>query len=162
MLKLFTKIAVPVVLTNFGWLTSPLIVIMIASRMNDPVKLAVVGLSSSICNIVVLSVLLGLNAAQDTLTSQAFGAGNLELCGTYLNRGCMVMLAFFVPLAMIAMLFAEGIFTSLGIAYQPHEAISLGASFDLLVGRFEAEILTFLADPGSMGPPEAPQYSRGR
>jgi len=44
----------------------------------------------------------------DTLISQAAGAGNLELCGVYLNRGRYVMTIFFIPLCTIS-IFIEGI-----------------------------------------------------
>ena len=62
----------------------------------------------------VLSMMVGLNAAQETLTSQAFGAGNLQLCGIYLNRGRFILIAFYVPLAVIVMTFAEEILNALG------------------------------------------------
>lgn len=62
----------------------------------------------------ILSVMIGLNAAQETLTSQAFGAGNLQLCGLYLNRGRFILTAFFIPLATIVMLFAENILNAIG------------------------------------------------
>ena len=45
----------------------------IAGRMDDPTKLAGVGLANMCLVIMILSLLTGLNAAQETLTSQAFG-----------------------------------------------------------------------------------------
>lgn len=77
MIACFLRIAVPSVFTNLlGFLT---IVTnnVYAGRMNDPVKLAVVGLTGVCCNLMVLSILIGLNSAQETLTSQAYGAKNL-------------------------------------------------------------------------------------
>ena len=82
--------------------------------MNDPVKLAVVGLAGGICAIMVLSLLIGLNAAQETLTSQAYGAKNLYLCGVYLNRGFFIATAFFIPIAAIPCLFGEQILLGIG------------------------------------------------
>ena len=40
-----------------------------AGRMNDPIKLASVGLAGVCVNLMVLSIMLGLNCAQETLTS---------------------------------------------------------------------------------------------
>ena len=61
-----------------------------------------------------LSFLIGMNMAQDMLTSQAFGAGNLRLCGLYLNRGILILLAVFIPLALIPAIFAEKMFLACG------------------------------------------------
>ena len=40
-----------------------------AGHMEDPTQLAVVGLACVICNIFVLSIMLGTNSAQETLSS---------------------------------------------------------------------------------------------
>ena len=82
--------------------------------MDDPTKLAAVGLSGVIVVIMVLSMLIGLNSAQETLTSQAFGHGNLRLCGIYLNRGRFILLAFYIPFAAIAAAFSEKILVAFG------------------------------------------------
>jgi Na+-driven multidrug efflux pump len=47
------------------------------------------------------SILLGMNAALDTLVSQAAGAGQLEKCGVFLNRGRFIMTVAFIPLALL-------------------------------------------------------------
>ena len=48
-----------------------------------------------------LSFIMGLNSAIETLVSQAKGAGNIELCGVYLNRGRFVLMLVCVPVAVI-------------------------------------------------------------
>ena len=84
MIACFLRITLPSIFTNlFGFLTVVTNSVF-AGRMNDPVKLAVVGLTNVCCNLMVLSFLIGLNSAQETLTSQAYGAKNPRLCGTYL------------------------------------------------------------------------------
>ena len=60
-----------------------------------------VGLATTFVNITGTSVLAGINLAQETLTSQAFGAGELGRCGILLNRGRMILLVMFIPIAMI-------------------------------------------------------------
>mmetsp|Transcript_19650 Transcript_19650/g.23293 ORF Transcript_19650/g.23293 Transcript_19650/m.23293 type:complete len:83 (-) Transcript_19650:1132-1380(-) len=81
--------------------------IVFAGRMNDAVNVAVVGLATSFTAIMMLAILIGLNTAQESLTSQSFGAGNLRLCGLYLNRGSFILIAFFVPLAVLPAMFSE-------------------------------------------------------
>ena len=75
--------------------------------MDNPEILAAVGVGATITNLLVLSFLLGLNGAQEYLTSQAFGNGQLELCGVYLNRGRVILLAFAVPIVLLVFLFGE-------------------------------------------------------
>ena len=86
----------------------------LAGTLEDPVYVAVVGLTNTTCTIMVLSLIVGLNSAQETLTSQAFGAKNLRLCGLYLNRGTLILVAFFIPLALIPFIFGETIFMAIG------------------------------------------------
>jgi MATE family multidrug resistance protein len=81
--------------------------------MGDEVKLAAIGLGNMIQNCLVISVLISLNSALETLVSQASGGGNASLCGLYLNRGKVVMTAAYVLLAGI-LLFTKPILLALG------------------------------------------------
>ena len=56
-------------------------------QLDDPAKLAGVGMGNMIVTIFGLSVIFRMNEAIETLVSQAFGSNNLRLCGMYLNRG---------------------------------------------------------------------------
>ena len=114
MSRVFCKIAVPAVCTNLLGYITVLSNTIFAARMNDPVKLAVIGLANVCHTIMILSLLIGLNAAQETLTSQAYGRGDLRLCGVYLNRGRVILVAFFIPLALGPAFFAEQIFLAIG------------------------------------------------
>ena len=115
MIKTFLKLAVPASITMLldmaGFTVIPLI---FAATLEDHINLAVVGLASTFSSIMVMSVLIGLNTAQDTLASQAFGAGNFRLCGLYLNRGHFIVVAFFIPLAVILCFFSEQILLLIG------------------------------------------------
>lgn len=82
--------------------------------MNDPTKMAAIGLSNVIVYIMLLSLMIGLNSAQETLTSQAFGNGNIRLVGAYLNRGRLILTAFFIPAAIIPCCFGERILLAFG------------------------------------------------
>lgn len=67
------------------------------------------GLAVGCMGILGYSVLQAVNCAQETLTSQAYGSGDLKLCGTYLNRGRMVLLAVSTPFCLL-FYFSEQIF----------------------------------------------------
>ena len=62
-ITLFLKLAVPSILTNLLGFATVVTTGVFAGRMNDPVKLAVVGLSGVCCSVMVLSLMIGLNAA---------------------------------------------------------------------------------------------------
>ena len=114
MFWIFLKLAVPNIITNLVGFLCSVTLIVFAGRMEDPINVAVVGLCNACCAIMANSLLIGLNCAQEMLTSQAFGAGNTRLCGIYLNRGIFVLLAFFVPIAFAPTFFAEDIFIAIG------------------------------------------------
>lgn len=117
--------------------------------------MAAVGVGNVCCFIFVISILTGLNSAQETLTSQAFGSGNLKLCGVYLNRGRLILTAFFLPLALLPAAFAESILLSLGqdaaVSHLAHGYIQMFVpglffygQFDLLKRFLAAMRVTFL------------------
>jgi MATE family multidrug resistance protein len=82
-------------------------------HLNKADILAGVGIGNMFVNICGLSIVFGFNGALETLVSQAYGAGNLDLCGVYLNRGRFVLLCAFVP--VVIMLFqCESILTKIG------------------------------------------------
>jgi Na+-driven multidrug efflux pump len=58
--------------------------------------------------------MIGANGAQETLSSQAFGMGDLKLCGQYLNRGRAVITVIFIPSALFLAFFAETILLKIG------------------------------------------------
>ena len=52
-------------------------------------------------NMLGLSIIIGFNGALETLVSQAYGSGNLKMCGVYLNRGRFILIAAFIPVIFI-------------------------------------------------------------
>jgi multidrug resistance protein, MATE family len=70
-------------------------------HLNKAELLAGVGVGNMFQNFCGLSIIIGLNGALETLVSQAYGAGNLGLCGIYLNRGRFVLICTFVPVFLI-------------------------------------------------------------
>ena len=63
MLKMFLKLALPAIVTNLMTIGTLLINSLFAGHLNDPVKLAAVGLCNIMCNIMILAIMFGLNAA---------------------------------------------------------------------------------------------------
>ena len=100
--------------------------IVIAGNMDDSEILAAVGVGATLTNLIVLSFLLGLNGAQENLTSQAFGNGQLELCGVYLNRGRAILIAFALPIVLLVIFFGEDLLT---LMRQDQEVSKLAAIY---------------------------------
>ncbi len=61
-------------------------------HLNNKNMMAGVGMGNMVQNVLGLSIVMGFGGALDTLVSQAYGSGNLQLCGKYLNRGRFVIL----------------------------------------------------------------------
>ena len=72
-----------------------------AGHINDVNMLAGVGLANVFSCIALITVIEGINGALETLVSQAYGFGQLHLCGVYFNRGRFVLTAIFIPLAVM-------------------------------------------------------------
>ena len=58
--------------------------------------MAGVGMGNCINSLVGISILVGLNGALETLVSQGFGSGDLDICAVYLNRARFILLVSFV------------------------------------------------------------------
>ena len=100
--------------TNVLGFLSNAVIVIYAGRTDDSMNVAVMGLAGSCCSLLISSLVCGLNSAQETLTSQAFGSQNYRLCGIYLNRGTVLLTAFYILLALVPSLFAEQLFVAIG------------------------------------------------
>jgi MATE family multidrug resistance protein len=70
-------------------------------QMNDPVKLAAVGMGNMIVNMFGVGTYFGLNSALETLVSQAYGSNEIWLCGLYLQRGRVINALTFIPMFVL-------------------------------------------------------------
>ena len=77
-------------------------------QFNNDTLMAGVGEGQALLMVSYISVVVGMNGAIETFVSRNYGAGNLEACCQYMNRGKMVNLALAVPLFFVC-LFAEPI-----------------------------------------------------
>ena len=74
--------------------------VVLSATFHNETKIAAVGLANSILCIFSTYFILGFMMPLETLTSQAFGAGDLRQCGVYLNRALILL-----HISMIPMLF---------------------------------------------------------
>jgi multidrug resistance protein, MATE family len=75
--------------------------------------LAGVGLGTSINMIGFFAVTQGLNGTLETFVSQYYGAGELRMCGVYLNRARFSVTVVMLPLTII-ILFVDKILVGTG------------------------------------------------
>jgi MATE family multidrug resistance protein len=107
--KMMTSIALPTILTGFIQRTQDLVNLSFLGHLHDNARIAGVGLGSVCANFTGWAIVIGMNSALDTLVSQSAGAGKLELCGVYLNRGRFIMTIFFLPVLVFAFYLEEGL-----------------------------------------------------
>lgn len=76
--------------------------------------IAASGLAHMYPQIICLSLILGMNNTLSTFISQSYGAGNLPLCGIYLNRARVIASLMFIPM-LVLLLMCETVLVRLGI-----------------------------------------------
>ena len=74
-----------------------------AGHLNDTAMLAGIGLGNMSFNLFAMSFAESFNSSIDVLGSQAYGAGNLRLCGIYLNRGRLISMLIMAPCLLVLM-----------------------------------------------------------
>jgi MATE family multidrug resistance protein len=70
-------------------------------KLNDPVKLAAIGLGNMLNQLLPYTMMIGMNTALETLVSQAYGRKNIYECGLFLHRSLMLITIMFIPIAVI-------------------------------------------------------------
>ena len=71
-------------------------------HLGDSKLLNGIGLGNNYLTLVGMMGISGLLMALDTLVSQAKGAGNIEMCGVYLNRSRFIVTLMFIPLIILS------------------------------------------------------------
>ena len=114
MLKTFWKLATPILVAELcDSLQQYTITIFFALQLNDAHKVAGVALALTMLTFVTC-ISNGSQKPMELYTAQAFGAGQIALCGIYLNRARFIMTAFFIPPTCILVLFSRQILINLG------------------------------------------------
>jgi MATE family multidrug resistance protein len=105
-------LAIPVVLSELGWMAMSIVDTIMVGRLS-PAAIGAVGISSAIFYTPALfgiGLLLGL----DTLVAQAYGRGDFDDCHRALAQGVYLAIAY-TPIAMLMVGFAPHLFPLLGI-----------------------------------------------
>ncbi len=111
-LKALLLLAIPVVLSELGWMAMSIVDTIMVGRLS-PAAIGAVGISSALFYTPALfgiGLLLGL----DTLVAQAFGRGDFDDCHRALAQGVYLAIAY-SPIAMLLVGFAPHLFPALGI-----------------------------------------------
>jgi multidrug resistance protein, MATE family len=111
-LRALLALAIPVVLSELGWMTMTIVDLIMVGRLG-PAAIGAVGLGNAIYyapSLFGIGLLLGL----DTLVSQSWGARRYDDCHRSLAQA-MYIAAAFTPILMLAMLAAQRIFTGSGV-----------------------------------------------
>src|ERR1700722_18571045 len=121
------KLAVPVVLSELGWMIMGVVDTMMVGRLG-PSAIGAVALGNAVCytpSMFGIGVLLGL----DTLVSQAYGRKDYDECHRWLAQG-VYLAAFIAPVIMVALWIASYSYARVGIA--PEVATPAGAYLRVL------------------------------
>ena len=111
-LRALLTLAIPVVLSELGWMTMTIVDLIMVGRLG-PDAIGAVGLGNAIYyapSLFGIGLLLGL----DTLVAQSWGAGRYDDCHRSLAQGIYIAAAF-TPALMLYMLAGERIFTGHGV-----------------------------------------------
>lgn len=95
------KLALPVIATYALEVLPPSISLIFVGHLNDQFALDVAALATMFTAVTGLSIGLGMATALDTLASQASGAGQPHLIGTYVQRGVILLAIACVPIFII-------------------------------------------------------------
>jgi multidrug resistance protein, MATE family len=111
-LRALLALAIPVALSEIGWMTMSVVDVIMVGRLG-PVAIGAVGLGNAIYyapSLFGIGLLLGL----DTLVSRSWGARDFDDCHRSLAQGMYVALAF-TPVLMLFIVFARPLFTGRGV-----------------------------------------------
>ncbi len=111
-LRALLALAIPVVLSEIGWVTMGLVDTVMVGRLG-PEAIGAVGIASAtyyVPSLLGIGLLLGL----DTLVSQAWGRRDFDECHRWLAQG-VYLVAVYAPLAMLLLWLAPLAYSRLGI-----------------------------------------------
>ena len=108
------NLAAPSVVCTMAVFMKDIVNLYFVAQLGDLALMQAVGLGNVIVNTFIIGAGLSLNTSVENLVSQALGAGKLELCGHYLNRGILAWtLAFFALCPLL--IYSKAILLAIGI-----------------------------------------------
>ena len=111
-LRALLRLAIPVVLSEIGWMTMSVVDVVMVGKLG-PAAIGAVGLGNAIYyapSLFGIGLLLGL----DTLVSRSWGARDFDDCHRSLAQAMYIALAF-TPVLMLFIVFARPLFTGRGV-----------------------------------------------
>jgi multidrug resistance protein, MATE family len=124
--RLFLELAGTTTLLNLGFFMAPFLTASYVGRLFGPVHLSGFALANLTGNLCTFSVMAGLFSASDTLSPQAFGAGDYAEVGYVAMRGVVAAVVALLPINIFLVLFLEPCLVLLG---QDPEAARLAVSW---------------------------------
>jgi MATE family multidrug resistance protein len=112
--RLFLELAVPTILLSLGFALSPLLTASFIGRKFGATFLSGFTLANLTGNLSTMSVLQGLFSASDTLSPQAYGAGNYKEVGLIAIRGFFASIILLSLINLIVIPFIEPILVTCG------------------------------------------------
>ena len=124
--KQVTGLAYPMAISSFlDGLTRQITVMMVGHL--GPTQLGAATLGAMTCNVTGFSLCFGGMSSLDTLASQAFGAKNFRLVGTWAQRGALMLAILAVPITCVWCFATDDVLHALGVG--DDETIALAVSF---------------------------------
>lgn len=118
-------LAIPTVIVQLGATIPPAVTASYVGRHLGSTYLDGFTLANLIGNVFVLSVLSGIYSASDTLSPQAFGAGNYRELGMLAMRGFAASMLLLIPINLALILFMEKMLVFFGQAQEPSALASM-------------------------------------
>ena len=141
-LKKFLAVGTPAAAASFCGIAMITVNMVATGHIGGQESIAAVGVGVSFMTLFVNATHYGMNSAIDTLVSQAFGSGNLKLCGMYLQRGRVICCFTLLPISIL-FIFSQPILISLGfqktIVDIAHEFLLWQIPNGLLIGLVDLQ-----------------------
>ena len=113
-IRLFLELAIPTTLLNLGFTISPLLTASYVGRTFGSEYLSGFTLANLTGNLCAFSLLAGLFSASDTLSPQAFGAGDYKEVGLIAMRGVFFSMLLLIPINIVLVYFLESTLIAVG------------------------------------------------
>lgn len=112
--SLLMQLAVPTLVIQVGLAVPPVVAASYIGRAFGPIQLGAFQLANLTMNLFTVTLLQGLYTANDTLSPQAFAAGNYRQVGLIAMRGFMGSMAVVLPICITLYFCIEDVFLAVG------------------------------------------------
>ena len=98
--KEFLSVAVPAIISRLSF-QAGIFSVAVVSKFQNKAQIAGVGLAFAMMNICSIYFMTGFLVPIDTLSSQAYGAGDMKKCGVLLNRAMLLTHIAMIPVLIL-------------------------------------------------------------